>query len=525
MLSVFLNLDPAQFATRRRAVVGDHLGDDDAAHKVKDCRTASTTTSGWRCATTSSACARCSQRRGVAANGTRAVAVYACGPAELLEVVRAAPARRLERGRRPHPVRRAAGRCRPTASAGASCSSTAARRGMFVGPGDALEETDRIVDDVHSQHDQGGWSQSNYQRSVEKEVHDHLGHAAELAFDVYKARAVDRVLIGAPARAARRVQGQAAPVPARADRRAAAARRRERLARRRAQRAPSERSRRTCRAASARRWTGSREGVGRGGARRGGIADVLDALNQARVETLLIAENFAAPGARDVEAGCCCPPTTLRATAAEPVRRHRRAGDREGDRAVRRGAGRAPPRRPRAARRHRRRAAVLRCASPSWARGSWARRWRATSPRPATTSRVWNRTREQAEALGATASTVAGDAAEAVRGRRRRRDDALRRRRGGARRWTASALRDDAVWWQASTVGVAASSGSSPWPATRRRVVDGRCSGTKQPAEQGKLDRARLRAAAARERCAPVFDAGRRRRSSTSATSSAPARA
>ena len=59
-------------------------------------------------------------------------------------------------------------------------------------------ETDRIVDDVHSQHEKGGWSQANYQRSVEKEVTDHLLHAAELAFDVYKKRGLDRVLIGAP---------------------------------------------------------------------------------------------------------------------------------------------------------------------------------------------------------------------------------------------------------------------------------------------------------------------------------------
>ena len=69
---------------------------------------------------------------------------------------------------------------------------------MFVGPGDALEETDRIVDDVHSKHEKGGWSQSNYQRSVEKEVQDHLANAAELAFNVYKKRGLDRVLVGGP---------------------------------------------------------------------------------------------------------------------------------------------------------------------------------------------------------------------------------------------------------------------------------------------------------------------------------------
>ena len=47
----------------------------------------------------------------------------------------------------------------------------------------AFEETDRVVDDVHSQHDQGGWSQARYQRGVEKEKDDHLAHTAEVAFD------------------------------------------------------------------------------------------------------------------------------------------------------------------------------------------------------------------------------------------------------------------------------------------------------------------------------------------------------
>src|SRR6187397_127542 len=70
---------------------------------------------------------------------------------------------------------------------------------LFFGPGDALEETDRLVDDVHQQHGKGGWSQSNYQRSVDKEVSDHLQNAADLAFKLYKERGADRVLVSVPA--------------------------------------------------------------------------------------------------------------------------------------------------------------------------------------------------------------------------------------------------------------------------------------------------------------------------------------
>ena len=45
------------------------------------------------------------------------------------------------------------------------------------------------------------------------------------------------------------------------------------------------------------------QGVGTGGRGAAGIAEVLDALNQARVETLLISENFRAGGRVDFQAG------------------------------------------------------------------------------------------------------------------------------------------------------------------------------------------------------------------------------
>ena len=69
---------------------------------------------------------------------------------------------------------------------------------LFTGDGDELEETDRIEDDVHRQHDQGGWSQANYQRSVDKEADDHLQRTAETAFALYQRRGFDRLLVGAP---------------------------------------------------------------------------------------------------------------------------------------------------------------------------------------------------------------------------------------------------------------------------------------------------------------------------------------
>ncbi len=313
VLSVFLNLDPTEFATpsaRSSAVTSvltaafhkveesDGLSHDerqalrDDVERVRDVLLGSD----------------------VAANGTRAVAVYACGPADLLEVVR------LRRPIENKVVLDRTAFVEPLVLHGTDerwlvlISNRRAAR-LFVGPGDALEETDRIVDEVHSQHDKGGWSQLNYQRSVEKEVHDHLVHAAEVAFDVYKRRGLDRVLIGAPDELLSEFKGKLHPYL------------RERIAGRIQVDIENASVDDVCAAAeplivehirglereALDRLTA---GVGRGERGAAGIAEVLDALNQARVETLLIAENFRASGRVDFEAGLLLPDE---ADQGEPV--------------------------------------------------------------------------------------------------------------------------------------------------------------------------------------------------------------
>ena len=205
----------------------------------------------------------------VAANGTRAVAVYACGPADLLEVVR------LRRPVENKVVLDRTAFVEPLVLHGTDeqwlvlvTNRRAAR--LFVGPGDALEETDRFVDDVHSQHEKGGWSQANYQRSVEKEVKDHLAQRRRARVRrLQEARAGPRADRRA-GRAADRVQGQAAPVPARADRGPDLGRRRERVARRRLRRRQAADRGARAHAASARRSTGWRRASAPAGAARPG---------------------------------------------------------------------------------------------------------------------------------------------------------------------------------------------------------------------------------------------------------------
>jgi len=69
---------------------------------------------------------------------------------------------------------------------------------VFRGSPDGLREVDQIRDDVHGQHDQGGWSQARYQRSVEKEVADHLKNSAERLLRHWKRQPFQRLVVGGP---------------------------------------------------------------------------------------------------------------------------------------------------------------------------------------------------------------------------------------------------------------------------------------------------------------------------------------
>ena len=218
VLSVFLNLDPTEFATpsaRSSAVTSVMTA---AAHKVES---KDGLTHDERMALRDDVeRVRDVLLSDVAANGTRAVAVYACGPADLLEVVRlrrpvenkvvldrtafveplvlhgtdeqwlvlahqpprrAAVRRPRRRARGDRPLRRR----RPLrAREGRLVAVQLPALGREGGPGPPRPTPPS--------------SRSTSTRSA----------------------ALDRVLIGAPDELLGRVQGQAAPVPARADRRA-----------------------------------------------------------------------------------------------------------------------------------------------------------------------------------------------------------------------------------------------------------------------------------------------------------------
>src|SRR4051794_30627899 len=293
VLSVFLNLDPTQFATAaaRSSAITSVI--TDATHKVED-KDGLTHDELMALRDDVERVREVLLGSDIAANGTRAVAVYACGPEGLLEGIR------LRRRVETRVVLARTPCVEPLVMQGTDemwmvllTNRRAAR--LFFGPGDALEETDRFVDDVHSQHEQGGWSQMRYQRSVEKEVSDHLQNTADLAFDLYKHRGADRLLVGTPDELLSEFKAKLHPYLA------------ERIAGKISVDIENASLDDVCAAAqeviTAHIMRSEREaldrlaqGVGTGGRGAAGIAEGLGALNQARGGTRRVSPKLPAPG-------------------------------------------------------------------------------------------------------------------------------------------------------------------------------------------------------------------------------------
>ena len=173
---------------------------------------------------------------------------------------------------------------------------------FFRGSTEHLEALGRLESDTHGQHDQGGWSQARYQRSVDNEAQHHLGRAAA-EIDLRLRRAsFQHLLLGAPdeayaalerelSKAAReRLRGR---VPIDVENTTAD----EVLAAAGALMERFERERET------ELLERMREGVATGGRGAAGTVDVLAALTEQRVEALLLDERFEDEGERCTRCG------------------------------------------------------------------------------------------------------------------------------------------------------------------------------------------------------------------------------
>lgn len=57
---------------------------------------------------------------------------------------------------------------------------------------------EQLHDEVHGQHRQGGWSEANYERSIEADVDAHLRRTADRLYELWRAEKFDRLVLGGP---------------------------------------------------------------------------------------------------------------------------------------------------------------------------------------------------------------------------------------------------------------------------------------------------------------------------------------
>src|SRR5918999_1849770 len=195
VLSLYLDLDPAQFATppARATAVRSLLDEaerrlrerDGLAHQDRADLQASLERAGALL------------QDELPTEGAQSVAVFASDASGLFEVL-ALP--------RPVPSRVAIGRS-PLVGPLARlerrerwCVALVSRRDarIFRGSPESLREVEQVHDVVFGQHDQGGWSQARYQRGIEKEKDDHLKHTVDALMKHFKRRPFERLIVGGP---------------------------------------------------------------------------------------------------------------------------------------------------------------------------------------------------------------------------------------------------------------------------------------------------------------------------------------
>ena len=209
VLSLYLNLDPSEFATppARSAAIRSLL--DEADRRVRDSNGLSHDDQNGLRKDVERA-TRFFQGGEFSAKGAHALALFVCDETGLFEALK------LPRPVAPRVVIDDSPFVAPLATIAPSASwcvllvnRKTAR--VLCGADDRLDEEETLADDVHGWHDQGGWSQSRYQRGIEKEAEEHVKRAVEAVFRRFQRTPFDRLLVGAPQELARDVEAHLHP--------------------------------------------------------------------------------------------------------------------------------------------------------------------------------------------------------------------------------------------------------------------------------------------------------------------------
>lgn len=314
VISVYLDLDPSQFATaparatQVRSLIdeaerGGRLARDELSH---DDRTVLT-----------SDLARLQEYLGsdeLPVSGARTVAVFCSGQDDLFEVIP------LGSVIAPRVVIAPTPYIEPLVTApddGRTAVVLISHRSgrIQVGAPRDLVEAEDVSDDVHGRTARGGLSQHNYERSIEADVQHHMRHVAEELYRIWQQEPFDRLVLGGTAQDvdqfASELPNELRPLlaPGRLDLDTETAS----LSEVSAALAPVLDQQREATEAAALAELEDRLGAKSRAAR--GVQDTIEALDERRVETLLLAHNFAAAGVRCPNCGLLYPEGTANCPA------------------------------------------------------------------------------------------------------------------------------------------------------------------------------------------------------------------
>ena len=298
VLSLYLGLDPSEFATPPARATAIRSLIDEAERRLKE---AEGLDHDDRVQLQRSLERAEEALETTGADGAHGVAVFAAEPENLFEVVKLprSVANRVAIDRAPL-VGPLVGLERRERWCVVLVNRQVGR--VFRGSPEGLRETRSLQDEVHGRHDQGGWSQARYQRGVEKEKEDHLKNVADLLLTYVKRRPFEKLVVGGPRELVAGFEDKLHPYV------------KERLAGRIDVDVENTNADEVLAAAGPlleqleeRREREAVERLGEasrsGGRAVAGLDDTLAALNERRVETLVMDERFAAPGAACPECG------------------------------------------------------------------------------------------------------------------------------------------------------------------------------------------------------------------------------
>ena len=195
LLSLYLNLDPSEFATppARKTSVRSLI--DEAERRLRERNGLTHEDKAGLQASLERATTLL--ENDLPSDGAHGLAVFVSeqsGLFEALKLPRSVP-NRVAIGHSPlvGPLARLARRER-------WCVTLVNRRDarIFRGSPDNLREIEQVHDDVSGQHDQGGWSQARYQRSIDKEKDDHLRDTCDALMRHFKRQPFERLIVGGP---------------------------------------------------------------------------------------------------------------------------------------------------------------------------------------------------------------------------------------------------------------------------------------------------------------------------------------